>query len=129
MPFEERFRLLVESGQANEQSIAVTRTALHMVEKHYKIQLTEELGGPLASHLAITLKRLLDGETLVKVPDVVWQEVRHYPEELALADSIVTELERSLNISIARDEAGYVAVHLCKNRIESGSGHGEWRIA
>lgn len=114
MPFEERFRLLLDSGQANEQSIAAARTALDKVEVHYGIQLTEESGASLANHLAITMKRLLAGEALVKVPDVVWQELRDYPEELALADSIVVELERGLQIPIIPDEMGFIAVHVCK---------------
>ena len=114
MPFEERFRLLLDSGQASEESIAATRTALHGVEAHYGIQLTEASGAALANHLAITMKRLLAGKTLVKVPAVVWQELRDYPEELALAESIVAELERALGIPITRDEVGFIAVHVCR---------------
>lgn len=114
MPFEERFRLLLDSGQANEESIAATRTALDRVEVQYGIQLTEGSGAALANHLAITMKRLLAGETLVKVPDVVWQELQDYPEELALAESIVAELERALQIPITRDEVGFIAVHVCR---------------
>ena len=120
MLFQERFDLLVESGQANEQTVAATQLALEMVEKHYGIQVTEELGASLVNHLAVTLKRLLDGETLIKVPEVVWQELHAYPEECALAASIVAELETNLKISLARDEIGFIAVHLCKIRTESG---------
>jgi transcriptional antiterminator len=118
MPFEERFDLLVESGQANAQSIVATRSALEMVEQHYGIQLTEELGASLATHLAITMKRLLDGETLVPVPDVVWQELNDYPEELRNATSIVARLEKELNLSISQDELGFIAVHLCKVKLQ-----------
>jgi transcriptional regulatory protein LevR len=124
MPFEERFRLLMASGQASENSIAATRQALEQVEAHYGIELSEELGASLASHLGITLQRLLSGEPLAQVPDVVWQELQAYPEELGLAESIVADLERRLNLSIARDEVGFIAVHLCKIRSESGSGRG-----
>ena len=118
MPFEERFDLLVESGQANAQSIVATRSALEMVEQHYGIQLTEELGASLATHLAITMKRLLDGETLVPVPDVVWQELNDYPEELKSATSTVARLEKELNLSISQDELGFIAVHLCKIKLQ-----------
>jgi transcriptional regulatory protein LevR len=119
MSFQERFNLLIADGQANEQSVAATRAALAMVEEHYGLQLSEELGAPLANHLAVTMKRLLDGETLMETPDVVWQELRDYPEELALAASIVAGLEKILNVPIMRDELGFIAVHLCKIRIES----------
>jgi transcriptional regulatory protein LevR len=94
-----------------------------MVEEHYGIQMTEELGAALVNHLSITLKRLLDGETLVAIPDVVWQELRDYPEEITLAGSIVAELDKNLRISLAHDELGFIAVHLCKIKIESGPGN------
>jgi transcriptional regulatory protein LevR len=123
MLFQERFDLLVESGQTNEQAVAATKMVIAMIEEHYGIQMTEELGAALVNHLSITLKRLLDGETLVAVPDVVWQELRDYPEEITLAGSIVAELEKNLKISLARDELGFIAVHLCKIKIESGPGH------
>ncbi len=124
MPFEERFRLLIASGQASETSIAATRQALEQVEAHYGIELGEELGASLASHLGITLQRLLSGESLAQVPDVVWQELQAYPEELGLAESIVADLEGHLKLSIARDEVGFIAVHLCKIRSESASERG-----
>jgi transcriptional regulatory protein LevR len=123
MLFQERFDLLVESGQTNEQAVAATKMVIAMIEKHYDFQMTEELGAALVNHLSITLKRLLDGETLVAVPEVVWQELRDYPEEVSLAGSIVAELDKNLKISLARDELGFIAVHLCKIKIESGPGH------
>ena len=123
MPFQERFDLLVESGQTNEKAVAATKMAIGIVESHYGIQITEELGAPLVNHLAITLKRLVDGDTLIEVPDVVWQELRDYPEEYTLAETIVADLERALKISLAHDELGFIAVHLCKIKIESGLDH------
>lgn len=121
MPFEERFRLLIASGQASETSIAATRKALGQVEAHYGIELTGESGAPLAIHLGITLQRLLSGELLTQVPDVVWQELQACPEEVGLAESIVADLERYLELSIGRDEVGFIAVHLCKIRSKTGS--------
>jgi len=123
MPFQERFELLIESGQTNEQSVAATKMAIEMVERHYGIPVTEELGASLVNHLAITMKRLLDGKTLIEAPDVVWQELLGYPEEYALAGSIVAELEKNLKISLARDELGFIAIHLCRIKIESGLDH------
>jgi transcriptional regulatory protein LevR len=123
MMFQERFDLLVESGQANEQSVAGTRLVIERVEQYYGIQLTEELGASLVNHLAVTLKQLLDGKSPIKAPDVLWQELQDYPEECALAETIVTQLNNQLNISLTRDELGFVAIHLCKVKLEAGLGH------
>jgi transcriptional regulatory protein LevR len=118
MPFQERLELLVESGQASRQSVEATRLAIAMVERHYGIEVTEELGASLASHLAITMKRLMDGKPLHGVPDCIWEELAQYPEECALAGSVVAELERTLGQSLGRDELGFIAVHLCKMKKE-----------
>ena len=49
MAFEERFQLLVASGQAIDLSVAATRRALARVEAQYSIPLTGQSGGlPLA---------------------------------------------------------------------------------
>lgn len=118
-PFEERFALLVESGQATERTVDATRLALSMIEEHYSIRLTDELGASLATHLAITMKRLIDGETLSEAPDAVWEELQNHAEELEVASSIVSSLERYLNISISRAELGFIAIHLARIRVEA----------
>jgi len=123
MPFEERLELLVESGQADERSAAATRLAVDLAERHYGIELTEALGASLVNHLATTLKKIIDGKTLAEVPEVVWQELQGYPEEVALAEAIVARLESALSVSLARDELGFIAVHLCKIKIEAGLDH------
>ncbi|MCL4395824.1 MAG: PRD domain-containing protein [Chloroflexi bacterium] len=120
-PFEERFELLVASGQANARSVAAAKLALGMVEQDYQIRLSEELGASLASHIAITVKRLLDGETLCGLPEEVWEEIREYRHEMELAASIAAELRQNLNIPIEWDEQGFIAVHLCKIKIECGA--------
>ena len=119
MPFKERFELLLASGQANEQSVIATKLAIDLVEDHYGIQITEELGASLVNHLATTLKRLLDGRTLSEASDVVWEELRDFPEEYALAESIVAELQKNLKIPLGHDELGFIGIHLCKIKIES----------
>ncbi len=123
MPFQERLELLIQSGQADELSAAATRLAVQLVEQHYGIELTEEWGASLVNHLAVTLKRIIDGESLTKAPDEVWQELLGYPEEVTLAEVIVAQLEKMLSLSLARDELGFIAIHLCKIKIEAGLDH------
>lgn len=120
MPFQDRFDLLIASGQADERTVAATQSVIGIVENAYGIQLTEELGAAFVNHLVVTLKQLLDGKNLIKAPDEVWQELQAYPKEYALAGKIVNRLEENLNISLAKDELGFIAIHLCKIKAESG---------
>jgi transcriptional antiterminator len=121
VPFEERFHLLIESGQADERSSDAAQRALAEVEKHYAVRLDlgQELGASLATHLAITLKRLMEGQALSEVPETVWKELEDYPEELEFAATLAGVLEGVLDLSLPRDEIGFIAVHLCRIRMES----------
>jgi transcriptional regulatory protein LevR len=121
-PFQERFDLLVASGQASELSVQATRMAIGMVEQHYGIALTEELGAFLVNHLAVTLKRLMAHEELAKMPEGAWDELGDFPEECALAKQIVTAIEELLKIPLSMDETGFIAVHLYKIKAEAGAG-------
>jgi transcriptional regulatory protein LevR len=119
--FQERLELLIASGQANQQSVRAAHIAVNRVEAAYDIRLTEEMGAFLVNHIAVTLKRLMDGEALATLPEMAWDELRDYPEECALAQAIVTEIERELGIPMSRDEVGFIAVHLFRIRAESGA--------
>ena len=112
--FQARFELLLSSGMASQVSISTALDTLRQVEQRTGIILDEALGAPLATHLAITLKRLLQGEVLQPAPDVLWQELQGYPVQLELAISLIAGLEQHLGIQIPSDEAGFIALHLAR---------------
>lgn len=117
--FQQRFELLLSSGLANEASVTAALQALEQVEAHYGIQLNETLGAPLATHLAVTGKRLLQGEQLQPAEDFLWIELQDFPAELELAARLVDGLEEQLGIEIAHDEVGYIAIHLARIRLDA----------
>ena len=119
-PFDQRFGLLVSSGQANEATVRATKIALVLVEAHYGIVLDEETGATLATHLATTMKRLQQGEVLFPLPDVVRQEISGFAAEVALAGEVAAALAQELNIPIPEDEVGFITVHLCTIRSKMG---------
>ncbi len=121
MPYEERFDLLIRSGQASARSVAAAQSALRMAQDRLRIPLGEEIGAALATHLAITLKRVLSGEELSRAPDVVWQELQDHPDEVQAANAIVEMLTHLLDVPIARDEAAFIAVHLCRIAMEGAA--------
>jgi len=112
--FQARFELLLSSGLASQASISAALDILRQVEQHTGIVLDEALGAPLATHLAITLKRLLQGEVLQPAPDVLWLELQGYPAQLELANTLTAGLEQRLGIPIPSDESGFIALHLAR---------------
>jgi len=116
--FQARFELLLSSGLASQSSISAALDTLQQVEQHTGIVLDEALGAPLATHLAVTLKRLLHSEVLQPAPDVLWLELQGYPEQLELATMLTASLEQLLGIKIPSDESGFIALHLARIALE-----------
>lgn len=116
--FQARFELLLSSGLASQASITAALDTLQQVEQHTGIVLDEALGAPLATHLAVTLKRLLQGEVLQPAPDVLWLELQGYPVQLELATMLTAGLEQRLGIPIPSDESGFIALHLARIALE-----------
>jgi beta-glucoside operon transcriptional antiterminator len=118
--FQARFELLLSSGLANQASISAALDTLNQVEQHTGIILDEALGAPLATHLAVTLKRLLQGDVLQPAPEVLWEELRDYPAQLDLASALIARLKQRLGIQIPSDEAGFIALHLARIALTGG---------
>ncbi len=112
--FQARFELLLSSGLVSQSSISAALDTLRQVERKTGIDLDEGLGAPLATHLAMALKRLEQGEVLQPAPGVLWQELQGYPAQLELAKSLIAGLEQRLGMMIPPDEAGFVALHLAR---------------
>jgi len=119
--FQARFELLRSSGLASQASISAALDTLRQVEQHLGIVLDEALGAPLATHLAITLERLLQGEVLKPAPDVLWLELQGYPVQLDLATTLVAGLEQRLSLQISSDESGFIALHLARIALAVGN--------
>ena len=117
--FQARFELLLKSGLASQASVSAALGTLQQVEQHTGIVLDEALGAPLATHLAVTIKRLLQDEVLQPAPDVLWLELKDYPAQLELANTLVAGLEQRLGIKIPSDESGFIALHLARISIEA----------
>lgn len=116
--FKTRFELLLNNGLASQASITAALDTLRQVEQHTGISLDEALGAPLATHLAMTLQRLLLGEHLQPAPEVLWQELQDYPTQMELATGLVAGLEERLGLQIPADEAGFIAIHLARIALE-----------
>ena len=119
--FQARFELLLSASLATPASISAALDVLREVEQHTGIILDEALGAPLATHLATTLKRLLQGDVLQPAPDVLWLELQDYPVQMELARTLTSGLEQHLGVKIPSDESGFIALHLARIAIEVGN--------
>ena len=112
MSFKNRYEILLQSSQATEESIAITREIVHLVERRYQIRLDESNGASLVTHLAITLKKIQEQEALIEIPEICLQEAHSYLEEMEFAGELVQYLHDNHGIDFNKSESAFLTIHL-----------------
>ncbi len=112
MAFKNRYRLLLDSEQASQESIRITEEIVDLIEKKYQIKLNESNGASLVTHLAITIKKLCSNEKLSEIPGIGMTEALSYKEEMVFAKELAAYLEESHQIDFNRSEIAFLAIHL-----------------
>ncbi|MGV8026457.1 MAG: PRD domain-containing protein [Anaerolineaceae bacterium] len=112
MVFDNRYKLLIESEQASQESIRITEEIVNLIEKKYQIKLDESNGASLVTHLAITIKKLNLKECLSEIPEIGMTEAFSYKEEMEFAGKLTGYLKESYQIDFNRSEIAFLAIHL-----------------
>jgi len=108
-----RLELLKKSGQIDERAQELTKDVLAMIEKKYKIRLTEENSGMFVTHLSIALQRLINKKPFSIEYPAVLDEVRKYTEEYEFGNEIKEMIEKCLNLKVPETELGFIVAYLC----------------
>ncbi len=106
-----RLNLLVGAKEIDasirEALIAFVKT----IEARYSLQITEDNGAMLVTHLAMALGRICRDEQLEPVDDDIFAEVREMPIYKELP-ALYQPLEKELQITLPQVERDYLALHL-----------------
>jgi hypothetical protein len=119
MDLHERLALLVESGQIRPAAAAAAEQLLAGVAAYIGRPVDADTGAMIATHVALALERLLAGEALADVPDVVIAEAKAYPETWAAAARLFAEAlgegagaAEGADVVAPASEIAYLTLHL-----------------
>lgn len=116
MSFEERFGLLMESGQVSEEAVAAARRILAGVVRYLGHPLQEETGAMLATHLAFAMQRLQAGEPIEEPLGAAVEEARGLQAEWAEAEELLRPEAEAADRPIPLGEVVYLTIHLAVQR-------------
>lgn len=112
MELQERFDLLEASGQVGPAAVSAAKLVLAGVEEFLGRSLDGETGAMIATHLALAMERLVQGEPLAEVPDVALEEAREYAREWDRAEALLSAASTSLGRQVPLPEVVYLTIHL-----------------
>lgn len=105
---KEQYKLLVD--QVDEKFIEVMNDVIYYISQHAGAPLNEHIHIALTDHLAFAVKRYKQG---IPIHNPFQYETREfYPREYGLAQHVIEELNRRLNLHLPEDEVGFVALHI-----------------
>jgi transcriptional regulatory protein LevR len=111
-PFDERFHLMLESGQMQPPVLEIVMRIIHQIEQDYNLTLDEDNAGVFVTHVALALQRLADDEALESIPSLVLDEARTFTRQWAYAEKLAATVASALNKSLPEGEIGYLTIHL-----------------
>ena len=108
----ERINVLSELNLINDVDRLDLMSLIKIIETQLKIEVTEENGGILITHVSAMFQRNKSGEQLEPLEKEIVLELQasvHYDSAIQVAEEIISVIEN--NVSEA--EKGYLLLHLC----------------
>ena len=94
-----------------------TNDIVEYIKKVYPAKLNESLLVTLSDHIAFAIERKNNG---MEFTNPLLDSIREmYPQELALGEYCVSKIHECLNVSMSKDEAGFIAMHIINARLDT----------
>jgi transcriptional regulatory protein LevR len=111
--FAQRLDLLEASGQVTTDARRLTDEVVAEIEREFAVQLDEETGAQLVTHLAMALSRVDRGDPQASALAVVTDELAECPQEHEFSRRVLGRCGEQLGRDVPEGEIAYLAVHLC----------------
>lgn len=111
--FAARLDLLERAGEITPTARRLTDEVVDEIAREFGLDLDEEYGAQLVTHLAMALGRLDRGEPEATALAVVEEELAECRREHDFARRVLERCGAELGRSVPEGEVAYLAVHLC----------------
>lgn len=112
MKLDDRLIILRDAGQIDNEVFVNVKKIISMMKEKYDIELTEENGAMLITHLSIALQRIKSGDYINQLNDEIFSQVKNN-KFYKKAEEIIENIERLINILIPDNEKSFIVMHLC----------------
>lgn len=102
------------------ERIQLTSDLVEYISEHIHESLNESLIISLSDHISFAIERQKQG---LAFANPLMESIREYfPEELALGQYCLSEIQQRMQITLSDDEAGFIAMHIINARLHTNMG-------
>ncbi len=112
MNLKDRLDILKVAGSIDDETYEKVISVIEKVLTNWEIELTEENGAMLITHLATALTRIKKGDSVNPLDESILSELKEY-EKYSLAEEIYEDVILDENLVISENEKQYIMMHLC----------------
>lgn len=108
----ERINLMTELGLIDQIDYKDLYTIIALTKEMLKIEMTEENGGILMTHIAAAFGRNKSNESIDRLTPAVLEEIKsddHYPASVALVNAVVDNIVNK----VTEVEKEFILLHFC----------------
>ena len=112
MVFDQRLRILRDGNVISPEVEAKVRRVITRFKEHWHIELTEENGSRMITHLAMALMRIEKGEEIQSPDFDILEEFREHAV-FPLSQKILEDLISFTPMKLPDSEKNYIIVNIC----------------
>ena len=107
-----RLELLESSNTINTETKKSLERVIEIFKNKYSIELVEENGSMMITHLAMAITRIKQGEPVKKISEDVYEEILE-SEYFEKSKVIYEDLQSVIDVVLPEDEKKYMVVNVC----------------
>lgn len=112
MDLQLRLQILKDAGQISEETFESLKRIIEMFKDKWNIELVEENGAMLMTHLSVAMERVKRGEVIEGIDEVIYNEIKNHCE-FERCKQIVKDISKQARINIPENEETFIMMHLC----------------
>ena len=112
MDLQTRLEILNSSKAITDCTKDVMLNVIQMFSKKYEIELTEENGAMMVTHLSMAIMRVKNNEPVKAIDEDVFKETLE-SEHIEKAHFIYEDLSKVLDVALPENEKKYMLVNIC----------------
>jgi transcriptional regulatory protein LevR len=107
-----RLGILKDAGQIDEEVYGNVIKVISIFHDRWCIDLKEENGAMLITHLCIALQRLKNNCPVEKIDEQIYEEVK-INKYFRVCEKALSTLENEMNMELPEGEKSFLLMHLC----------------
>lgn len=126
MELDTRLGILKDAGQIDDEVYKNVIKAISILHKSWGIELKEENGAMLITHLCIALQRIKDKCPVEEIDEELYKDIK-IDKYFKTCEKAFIDIKSEINMDIPESEKSFLMMHLCvlfdKENIENLRGN------